>query len=143
MVGGEEYGEKVVKMENHDFAYMTQFLGEVLNMAILDSGCTQTVCGRSWLDVYRGSLSDEMNSRLVLEESCRIFKFGDGETIRSSGKTRIPINLEGVTAKIWLETDIIEKDLPLLMSRTSMKRANTVINFNESGKEKVTMFGHV
>ena len=142
LIGGGECEEEVYKVDCHNFAYMAQLLGEVLNMAILDTGCTQTVCGKSWLSIYRSSLSDELNSRLVIEDSTRIFKFGDGQSTKSCGKIKIPICLEGVTANIWLETDFIEKDLPLLMSKSAMKKARTVIEFNESGEESVKMFGH-
>lgn len=121
---------------------MTKFLGELLNMGILDSGCTKTVCGRVWLETYRESLPVNIDKSLVLEVSDRTFKFGDGENVQSSGKIKIPIKLVGVNSEVWLETDVIEKELPLLLSRSSMKKANTVISFNENGREHVTMFGH-
>ena len=127
-------------MKHPSFTTMTEFLGELLNFGILDSGCTQTVCGQIWLDVYRKSLPEELNSKLIMGSSSRVFKFGDGDLIKSIGKIKIPINIEGVK-NVWIETDVIKKDLPLLISRESMKMANTVISFNEEGKEKVTMFG--
>ena len=93
---------------------MTQFLGELLNMAILDSGCTQTVCGTAWLDVYRETLPKDVNEALVIKESNRTFRFGDGETVTSSGRCVIPIHLDGIDAKVGLETDIVDKDLSLI-----------------------------
>ena len=34
--------------EMHE-CYMAKFVGETLNCAVLDSGCTKNVCGESWL----------------------------------------------------------------------------------------------
>ena len=33
--------------------------------------------------------------------------------------------------KVNVETDVIDADIPLLMSKVDMKRAETVLNFNE------------
>ena len=34
-------------------------LGEKFNKALLDSGCSKTVCGKAWLQVYRQTLSGD------------------------------------------------------------------------------------
>ena len=45
--------------------------------AILDSGCTSTVCGESWLDCYMKSFdSDEVNGINNTDRNT-IFRFGD------------------------------------------------------------------
>ena len=43
--------------------YNTKFIREILNGAELDSGCTQTVCGKTWLSIYIDSLAynDKVN----------------------------------------------------------------------------------
>ena len=110
-------------------------------MGILDTGSTQTVCGNVWLEIYRQSLPEKISSELVLEKSDRTFKFGDGQTVQSIGKCRIPITLQGIKGNVLLETDFIEKELPLLFSRSAMKKASTVITFKDNGKEVVTMLG--
>ena len=53
------------------------------NRAVLDSGCTKTVCRASWLDSYIKTLSAKDREKVVEKESSTIFKFGDGETIKS------------------------------------------------------------
>ena len=35
------------------------FVGETLSCAVLDSGCTRTVCGKVWLNCYLDTLSDD------------------------------------------------------------------------------------
>ena len=109
-------------------------------MAILDSGCTQTVCGKSWLEVFRETLSVEQNKNIELLPSQRTFKFGDGVVVKSLGKVSLPIVLKGIAGRVSIETDVIDKELPMLISKTSMKRANTTISFNDHGNERVTMF---
>ena len=119
---------------------MTQFLGELLNMCILDSGCTQTVCGKDWLEIFKQTLPSHVSTKLILEKSERVFRFGDGESVRSIGKIVIPIYLQGIKKAVGLETDVVNKELPLLLSRSSMRKANTIIAFNNKGEEVVTMF---
>ena len=131
----------VVTVEDPNDVFVSEFLGEVMNMAILDSGCTQTVCGEAWLNIFRDSLMKEVDDKLEVKPSERLFRFGDGVVIKSLGTIRIPVSLKSERGQIWINTDIIDKDLPLLMSRSSMKKANTVISFNSGGKEVVTMFG--
>ena len=71
MVNGNE--EKV-ELEDLKVTYITQFLGELLNMAILDSGCTQSVCGKTWLEVYSQTLPKAVDESLVITSSKRVFR---------------------------------------------------------------------
>ena len=38
---------------------MENFVGETLSCAVLDSGCTRTVCGKVWLNCYLDTLTDD------------------------------------------------------------------------------------
>ena len=51
--------------------FIENFLGETLNLAVLESGCTKTVCGEEWLRCYIDTLSE-------IE-----LKFGDGKSVLS------------------------------------------------------------
>ena len=46
--------------------FLQNFLGETLILAVLDSGCTKTVCGEEWLKCYVDSLSEEEKQQKVL-----------------------------------------------------------------------------
>ena len=46
---------------------MKSFVGESLNTAILDSGCTKNVCGSVCLDCYIDSLSKEEIESIIVE----------------------------------------------------------------------------
>ena len=48
----------------------------------------------------------------------------------------IPVTLAGVP--VMLTTDVIDDDIPLLLSKETMKKANTQIDFKE---DKVCIFG--
>ena len=52
---------------------MDALTGETLSMAVLDSGCTKTVCHKIWLNCYLESLSSE-KLNIKRERSEIIFK---------------------------------------------------------------------
>ena len=113
---------------------MRIFAGETLSCAVLDSGYTQTVCGKTWLDCYTDSL---MNENVIVEKpSTSAFKFGNGPPLMSETKVVIPVVIG--SKKVNLETGVIDADIPLLKSKVAMKKAETVLNFNEN---TVSMFG--
>ena len=49
----EEINVTLFTNEVHD-SYIETFVGETLGLAVLDSGCTQSVCGKGWLQCYTG-----------------------------------------------------------------------------------------
>ena len=106
---------------------MGTLIGEMLSMVVLDSGCTKTVCGETWLNCYLESLSDEDKKLLHVEDSNSVFKFGNSKLIKSNEEVTIPTVI--VDQKVMLTTDVISNDLPLLLSKEAMKRANTQLDF--------------
>ena len=65
---------------------METFIDETLSMAVLDSGCTKTVCGETWLNCYLKTLSDEDTKLLHVEDCNSVFKFGNSKLIKSNKK---------------------------------------------------------
>ena len=114
---------------------MESLVAETFNMALLDSGCTKTVCGEVWLKHYLQSLSFEEYKQVQTFESSNIFKFGDTKNIKSLKKVKIPVVIADVSATIT--TDVVEYDIPLLLSKEAMKKAKTHIDFKE---DKVIIF---
>ena len=55
------------------------------------------------------------------------FKFGDGETVGSLKSVIIPAQIGN--SEIMIQTDVISSELPLLLSKDAMKKANTKIDF--------------
>ena len=64
-------------MQEVQKCYVQNFTGETLNLAVLDSGCTKTVCGQEWLKCYIESLCDDDRKKIQEFTSETEFKFGD------------------------------------------------------------------
>lgn len=96
---------------------------ETCNKALIDTGATTTVCGDRWLSSYLDSLTSE-NREKVIEIKARYmtFRFGDGRGIKSCNYVMIPINLCG--KNLLMGTYVVEGNLPLLFSRSSLKEFN-------------------
>ena len=116
--------------------YINKFVGETLNHAVLHSRCTKTVCGISWLDNYLETLSPEDKEKVVEKQSEMKFKFGDGETADSLKSVIIPAQIGN--SVIMIQTDVTSNELPLLLSKDAMKKANTKIDFTN---DKINILG--
>ena len=94
--------------------------------AVLDCACSSTVCGASWnLQNFLRSLHEE-NKKVEQLPSERSFKFGGGEVLPSIACYKIPAYLAG--KKVFIQTDVVESDIPLLLSIKAMKNAGIVLN---------------
>ena len=113
--------------------YMINFLGETLNTAVLDSGCSKTVCGEVWLNCYLKSLSEEELELIEEKEGGSKFKFGNGDALLSIKKVAIPALIR--SRQVMIKTDVVATDIPLLLSyyrfplysQVMRKRSLTVI----------------
>ena len=108
---------------------MDTLVGETFCSALLDSGCTKTVCGTEWLREYTLGLSEEDRKTIVKSKSDRIFKFGDGKVVSAYERVTIPATIG--SQKGVIECEVIDKNLPLLLSKDSMKKAGVTVNFVE------------
>ena len=107
---------------------------EAMNKAVLDCGASGTVCGDVWMNCYIDSLDEKERNKIVYKVSHNKFKFGDGEKVCSQQLVKIPALIG--QKKIFIETDVVKKDIPLLLSKKSMKKADTELNFRD---DTVTM----
>ena len=135
----DSYENKLKKSDGHISLYsdtMKHFVGETLGAAVLDSGCTKNVCGETWLQCYLESLNEENKAKVVYSKSTTNFRFGAGEKVQSIKVVRIPAVLG--SRKVTIETEVIKGDLPLLLSREAMKKAEMNIDFRN---DSVEIFG--
>ena len=116
---------------------MTYFLGETLGLAVLDSGCSKTVCGSVWIQSYCDTLSVQDRQYLKKCDSIGKFRFGDGKTYDSLYSLTIPFYVGN--NRHFLTTDVVNCDVPLLLSRESLEKANAIIDFQ---KAEVTFLNH-
>ena len=108
---------------------LKSLVAESMNCGVLDSGASKTVCGKPWFQVYLDSLEEEDRSKITYKASSNIFKFGDGNKVNSVKQAEIPAVIGNVETMI--QTDIVNSDIPLLLSKSSMKRAATELNFKD------------
>ena len=113
------------------------FVSESFSSAILDSGATSTVSGKVWMESYVQGLSSSDRAKVSYLDSKNSFKFGSGKIFKSLYKVRVPAKIG--SKSIYVESDVVNTDIPMLLSRPSMKKAGTHINFKD---DTVTMFGN-
>ena len=116
---------------------MKVFVSESLAAAILDSGASSTVAGKVWVDCYVDGLSSQMQESVTYHDSINSFKFGSGKVFPSLYRVKLPAVIGD--EQIFIETDVVDSDIPMLLSKEAMKKANTRINFKDN---TVNMFGY-
>lgn len=117
---------------------------ESLGSAVIDTACTQTVCGEKWFNLF----CEEVNEAVPKVRSWRAFKFGDGRLVYSFQHATKPAIIGGTRCSI--ETEIVKSDIPLLLSNSSLKKAETVLDlkndhatmFNQPVNLEFTSSGH-
>ena len=107
--------------------YIEKFVGETLNCAVLDSGCTKNVCGKTWLDSYLNTLTEKDAQKVLEESSSSSFRFGDGNSKTVNKSVTIPARIGN--QDIMIKTDVIDSDLPLLLSKEAIKKGDVKIDF--------------
>ena len=100
---------------------MKTFVAESMSGAIIDSGATATVSGSVWIDCYLGSLSASEKDKVLYTNSTKLFRFGSGDLFKSLYKVKVPAQIG--TKKVFIETDVVETDVPMLLSRPAMKKS--------------------
>ena len=123
-------------------------LGEMLGSAVLDSGASSTVCGTKWYKCFLETLTDAQKKKIVKIKWVRTFKFGDGNKLKSLYQVILPCVIADIEVSII--TDVVDSDIPLLLSKDAMKMAGTCLNFEDDTvtmlKKKIplsrTLFGH-
>ncbi|CAC5412668.1 unnamed protein product [Mytilus coruscus] len=143
-----EEGEHAVLFTGYQKQDIKQLRNDARDCAVLDSACRSTVCGKTWLNSYNSSLNEEDRKKVVNRSGHKLFKFGGGTRLKSVGEYDLPICMVGEQVK--LKTDVVESDIPLLLSRSAMKKAGVKIDLENDtsiimGKEvslNLTSSGH-
>ena len=130
----EEIEDVVLLAEDDD--QRDSLLGETLGFAVVDSGCTKTVCGDLWLNTYLDSLSQRDRKSVHSESALCQFRFGAGKVYPSSRLVHIPVYIGSSSAT--LSAHVVSCNVPLLLSRNSLKKANATLDFTE---DSLKIFG--
>ena len=108
---------------------LKSLVAQSFNAAVLDCGASKTVCGTVWLNCYLESLNETEQKKVKYKKSNNLFKFGDGSCISSLHQVTFPATIG--KCHILIVSDVVNNDIPLLLSKQSMKRANMRLNFND------------
>ena len=100
---------------------------DTLACAVIDSGCTRSVVGRNWLSYYQETLDEQQNNLMKTEKCSTPFRFGDGDEMISSERIKIPGRIGN--SNILIEANIVDCELPLLMSKPALKKGGAILDF--------------
>ena len=113
---------------------LKHLVSDTLDSAVLDSAATKTAAGKLWVDDYISKLSQEERNNINQRSSHSVYKFGDGEKVTASYAVTIPAQIG--ERKVKINLDVLDKDIPCLLSKGSMKEINTKLDFMN---DEVTM----
>ena len=109
-------------------------LTESANSAVLDSACTSTVAGETWMKCYMDSLDTITRDKVIEQPSDTLFKFGGGTVLQSTKKVIFPCVIADTECEI--QADVAKSDIPLLLSKDSMKTAKMKLDL-ENGSASI------
>ena len=110
-------------------------LEEAGSRGVLDSACSKTVAGASWIAKYTSTLPKEVSSSLELHGSEKVYQFGGGGKRKSKGCVHLPTVVGD--KKIILSVEVVDASIPLLIGSNSMETSKAMLNF---GQLKATFF---
>ena len=104
---------------------------------VFDTGCVETVASYEWLNTFLEYLHPATKKLVKVESSKKVFRFGGGERRKSIGTFYIPCSLEGINTVLVVD-GVHQKDLPCLLSKKAMKKADTEIYMR---RDEIKIFG--
>ena len=110
-------------------------MGETLGKAIVDTGCPCTVAGSVWFESYLNSLSRRDRLSIQFKKSNNRFCFGNGKLYHSKYCATIPIYIE--RCRHYLGVDVVNCDVPLLLSHQTLRRSKAKIDMAIDVKQRV------
>ena len=94
---------------------------------MLHSAATSTVAGKTWMDCCIDSLQKAKHTKISYSKSQNMLELGSGDPVKSLYKVKIPASIGN--QDILVESDVADSDIPILLSKSAMKHANTSIDF--------------
>ena len=87
----------------------------------------QRLTGETWLNAFIDTMTDKDKSLIEYSLSDTKFKFGDGVEVTANRKVKFPVLIG--RNKVSIESCIVNNEIPLLLSKDSMKKARVVLDF--------------
>ena len=95
-------------------------MSEPWSLALLDCGASNRVCGKEWLNQYISNVPGHQQEKVKYTPSNHVYRFGDGRKVMAIESATFPANIGG--EHINIPSDILDNDIPLLFSRSSIKK---------------------
>ena len=92
--------EHTVLFTGYDIEEVCQLGVDARNCAVLDSVCSSTVCGDSWINNYIQTLDKNDRQKVKQAKGKKVLKFGGGTCLQSMGEYRLPVVTAGKEAII-------------------------------------------
>ena len=106
---------------------LSKFTAETLNASALDTCCSSSVAGTKWMKIFMDAIPKHLKHLLSgPHKSNTSFTFGNQQSLSSLGIYKIPIIIANEIYE--LEVDVINSDIPFLMSKEHMKKLGIAIN---------------
>ena len=112
-----------------------RLVGETHSQAVIDTGCPTPVCGDKWLYHYLEPMTNKEKENIKVEKSDALFRFGDSPAMRSTKKIYLPLSI--CDQEMYLPIDVVEADIPLLLSKDVLIRSKAKLDF---GKETIQIY---
>ena len=103
-------------------------VGETLGCMVLGSRTTSTVSGLNWYNCFLDTLPDSVRNKLKVTKGSRVFKFCSGNKMASVKRVVLPCIV--ACFRVDINADIVDADIPLLLSKSAMKKAKVNMNFD-------------
>ena len=120
----------------HSKDEISSLVSETFGKGVIDSGCSKTVAGINWLNDYLQTLSEDEQNSIQYSDSHALFRFGDSNPVISQKKALLPMTIGD--KNVFLSAEIVESDVPLLLSKDTMKTLKANMNFET---DSMTIFG--
>lgn len=102
---------------------------------IVDTGCTKSVSGKNWFYNFLKCFDNTALNKVKIVPNEKSLKFGDGWSVFSTFQAIVPIRIR--SSHCCIQTEIVDEKSPLLLSKATLKKAQTVLNLKE---DRLRMF---
>ena len=116
--------------EMSDEDELNTLLSETFSAAILDTGAPETVCGKKWMEEYLCTLTDKEKSQVDQSRSQKCYRFGGKDPVNALNHMKIPITI--ANNEVTLGVDVVDIDIPLLLSKRSLQRIDAKIDLGKN-----------
>ena len=122
----EDTGNVQITLITEKIEVNNVFLVDMSCSAVIETAYYEAVARIDWLIIFTANLYDYSLNQVLNKKWNTPLKFGDGRKVYSQNKATIPVKIGKTLCNI--EIKIVDVKILLLLSKSSLKKANTLIN---------------